>query len=561
MKRLKLQLPKASRGWHFSRVFVVEMNDFEVDRLLPSLFYLIVTRGRKRGPRKNDATALDRYLSAVVQHERVHGFQSEVGRRLMDRWLRAAVIHTGRKGERRLQEQIDYVQPNTLLCYKPGLPAEIRRQRNVHVFLYALLTDVLGEGDRSKGAAHLASLVRSIFGNGLRDISPPSYDSTYDGASTVDIHTLLTLCYLDAFELSTPGEPEDFSHSDPALPTAAGRIAEDILQYLLSYQGRLSAQAITRGLMALINFELFIYTVKLVHAVNELVTTRRLPSEMLPTDKGNGADCKAWPEIYVDFTRQRGSPSDQLARACVDRDLAEIRRFVDSVFYLRTIDRLIQLIPELRKNPGNTPQYLEYLCKLDDHADVVASARAEMRAMRSEALETSHSDSEKEDIEKFFLEVSKHSNAVRALVTILSTAQSQKPLGAVVSWYWSTGGLRKAFGILSGNLKGRRNWRYAVSDELLATLVHVAMTERPNVGWNGVRPRTALRLSEFLNFLYTSYGILVDRPPQFLDSVTARAAAMQNLEALKRRLRQMGFFQALSDDFNAQYLDVPVCRR
>jgi hypothetical protein len=53
------------------------------------------------------------------------------------------------------------------------------------------------------------------------------------------------------------------------------------------------------------------------------------------------------------------------------------------------------------------------------------------------------------------------------------------------------------------------------------------------------------------------YGVLVDRPPSFLDSSQNRAAGKANLEALKRRLRQMGFFSALSDDFTAQYLRLP----
>jgi hypothetical protein len=54
------------------------------------------------------------------------------------------------------------------------------------------------------------------------------------------------------------------------------------------------------------------------------------------------------------------------------------------------------------------------------------------------------------------------------------------------------------------------------------------------------------------------WGILINRPPPLLDNATNREAAAANLEAFKRRLRQMGYFEALSDDFTAQYVIDPV---
>ena len=99
-----------------------------------------------------------------------------------------------------------------------------------------------------------------------------------------------------------------------------------------------------------------------------------------------------------------------------------------------------------------------------------------------------------------------------------------------------------------------------MSDDLLATLVLLAMIEDPSGDLHHVTPRATLRLAEFLEFLEKRFGIIIARPPSFLDSVTARSAAAENFESLKRRLRQMGFFQALSDDFTAQKLQMPEVR-
>jgi hypothetical protein len=92
---------------------------------------------------------------------------------------------------------------------------------------------------------------------------------------------------------------------------------------------------------------------------------------------------------------------------------------------------------------------------------------------------------------------------------------------------------------------------------MLVALVQLALIDRePRRMMARTRPRMKLRY--FLQFLEHHFGILVDRPPDFLDGAAFRAAARENFDALKRRLRQMGYFQELSDDFTAQYLRDPV---
>ena len=105
--------------------------------------------------------------------------------------------------------------------------------------------------------------------------------------------------------------------------------------------------------------------------------------------------------------------------------------------------------------------------------------------------------------------------------------------------------------MLSGNTTGRRNWRYVISDELLPGVVQLAFADPWFVGRRSSR---RLQLRDLLAYLEQCFGVIVDRPPGFLDSSTTRAAARENLTAFKRKLRQMGYFDELSDDFSAQYL-------
>ena len=65
-------------------------------------------------------------------------------------------------------------------------------------------------------------------------------------------------------------------------------------------------------------------------------------------------------------------------------------------------------------------------------------------------------------------------------------------------------------------------------------------------------------IAKLLEILRDRFGILIDQPPASLNSADNRAAAAANLEAFKRRLRLLGCFDGLSDDFSAQYVRNPL---
>lgn len=548
---MKLELPKDCRGYSFDRLFSAEMNDFDVERLLPSLFYLIITGGKQHSSRTNNPTEYNKYLDLLIEHPRLQGFKDSSGKRLLDRWIRSTVVKMGRLGKSHYTQQIEYIIPLTILCYKAGLPPEVRRQRGVHTFIYSLLCAAAQSSNETiKPETLVDHLFREAFARGVNIGSGPKYDGHYDGETELDVNTLLSICYLDGFEPTEASKRESRIAVEPALPKVAKQLGQDLISYILAYHTLLTPFSLTNNLMALINFELFIYTLKLFYATNQLVATATAAVMQ---------ETASLPQIYVDFTRNRASDSDQLARICVERDLEELRAYFESVILLRTIDRFVQSQAKLKKSIEklSTIDYLQSLLSLQNNPDILADAHAEVCSIKKESLDLA-TETEKEELEKWFEEkelVSK--NPLDFNVALLSEAQGKKAVESYVMWYWSVGGLRKPFGLLVGNFQGKRNWRYSMSDDLLATLVHLAMVEDISANLTSAKIKKRLRLIDFLHFLENRYGIIVDRPPDFLDSASARAASHENMEAMKRRLRQMGFFQVLSDDFTAQYLSDP----
>ena len=133
----------------------------------------------------------------------------------------------------------------------------------------------------------------------------------------------------------------------------------------------------------------------------------------------------------------------------------------------------------------------------------------------------------------------------------------------LIQWYWGTGGLKKAHGILRGSVLSRKSWRYAPTNDLLAVLVQLAAARLMPTGTKGEEGQEVppIRLQEFLQFLEERFGILVDRPPTQFEGAEYAAAASDNLRAMLRRLRQMGIFHDLSDDFTVQRLHPPYASK
>jgi hypothetical protein len=259
----------------------------------------------------------------------------------------------------------------------------------------------------------------------------------------------------------------------------------------------------------------------------------------------------------ADFTGNNGSPSGRMANASVNRDLGALQEFVRSRFVLRTLDRYIQVNTQLRRNLDRIdgPEYLAALMKYRHDADVLSDARAELRQFhRPSDYDVEGNDEDEYSPELQAILDDTTLDDFDKVVRVLEEGHGSQPLENAIRWYYSVFGLRRTDGLLDGSIKGRRVWYYRMSDPLLEALVQLCSV-LPE--YNGSRPDTGvsprpITLNRFIDFLRDRYGILVDTPPEWMGSTENIAGARENFDALKYRLRQMGLFDDLSDDFNVQ---------
>jgi hypothetical protein len=96
-------------------------------------------------------------------------------------------------------------------------------------------------------------------------------------------------------------------------------------------------------------------------------------------------------------------------------------------------------------------------------------------------------------------------------------------------------------------------WKYSMSEPMLLTLVNLCFLD--NDGKKPVSP--ALEIRVLLDRLERRFGILIHKVPSGLESPEAKQAASDNFAHFIARLKTLGYFKGLSDDFSAQFIERP----
>src|SRR5260370_35015817 len=95
---MKIKLPKDIVGVKFPRIYTIDMNDFDIDLFLPSLFFTILAQGRGKARRTNDPKAIAQFINALAQHPALEGFSDLEGQRILDRLVGPTLITQGGEG-------------------------------------------------------------------------------------------------------------------------------------------------------------------------------------------------------------------------------------------------------------------------------------------------------------------------------------------------------------------------------------------------------------------------------------------------------------------------------
>lgn len=542
-------------------VMPILFNDTDLNRMFALLFERCVKKGQINPARTKKEFALDGELNLenslipqLAKNPKMEGFDTPDGREILLHWIKTSIIEFTTEGKTGKGEQIDYMRFLNIAGYRSGLPKTENRSstRNVDTTIFkSLVSYVKSLPDCEKPLQEIHEKVtRTSLAQGI-DFEPakqPWEKPVFNEVDAIDINTLLQLRLLEHFEVKANRTPQSGKTANvnldiDSLPFNKPLVdlAKDFFHITCAFAD-VSAPELLSMYKSI--FVLRLYRLPILLAMN-----------LQAASDGVRLHQNAH-QMFFDFTRSKISAAYKLANESVLTDISRSSSIIKHFVILNearnmALKNKIREIEFLRMSPDDQVAYLYGFSNSEVASDKASELIEEMRRIHEDAGQ------EGEESLEAIRQLANENNFEHLTNLILLDVQ-KGGLDGVRKWLSTVGGLREAVNansvaILAGESRAISTWHYTMSDSVLNTLMYLCFLNE-----NGsVIGRSEIALSEVLNKLRDRYGILINEPPSGFDSPEYHAAADENFSAFKARIKQLGWFAGLSDDFDAQYISRP----
>jgi hypothetical protein len=559
---MKFKIPKEPGLKHMNSItngslMTILFDDTELDRMFALLFERCVKKGEIGPPRKQkefapggDLNLEEKLIPALSTNKALVGFDSERGREILKNWSSTSVIQFNTVGKTKQGSQIDFMKFLTIGGYRAGLPKSENRSsvRQIDSTFYRNLVSYLEKlpgCEKPREEIH-ASVTSTSLAVGLEfdPMKQPWKSPTYNEKDEIDINTLLELRILENFNPEVARATKSKSESDSNLPfpEILEDLSRDFYWITNAFKNRSSSELLA---MYKSIFSLRLYRLPILFA-------KKLKSYSIAD-----YDAIADHEMFFDFTNLKKSASYDLAVQNVIEDVNFASQYLYFNIYLREAEQMIRKINsrnvEFQKlNPEERVKYLFEFAKSETAIDKAYDLLEVFRDFYDE----SNPDYEESNR---IIDACEKDNHFDSLIEVILSAVRLRGNSSLRKWFYSVGGLKyeksaNTVAILGGDMRHITGWHYTMSDSVLNTLLHMCFLDV-----NGkLMGRNYLTMQEVLNRLRDRFGVVIAIPPTGFETIQNQKAATENFIAFKKRLRQLGWFEGLSDDFDAQHITKPA---
>ena len=542
-------------------VMPILFNDTDLNRMFALLFERCVKKGRVNPPRtkkdfvpEGELNLENSLIPKLAKNIKINGFDTPDGHEILLHWIKTSIIEFTTEGKTSKGEQIDYMRFLNIAGYRSGLPKSENRSstRNIDTTIYkSLVSYVKSLPDCEKPLQEIHQRVTSTSlaqGVNFEPGKQPWEKPIFNEVDVVDINTLLQLRLLEHFEVkamrSTPSnKASNLDYDIDLLPFNKPLLdlAKDFF-HITSAFANVSAPELLSMYKSI--FVLRLYRLPILLAMN-----LQAVSDSTELDQNTH-------QMFFDFTRSKKSFAYKLANESVLTDISRSSSIIRH-FVILNESRNMALKNKNRENefvklsPDQQISYLYDFSKSETASDKASELIGEMQSIHEDAGAEGE-----ESLEAIRQLVS--DNGFEHLTSLILLDVQKRGLDGVRKWLSTVGGLREtvsanSVAILAGESRSISTWHYSMSDSVLNTLMYLCFLND-----NGsVIDRAEIALSDVLIKLRERYGILIHEPPFGFDSPEHHAAADENFSAFKSRIKQLGWFAGLSDDFDAQYISRP----
>ena len=374
----------------------------------------------------------------------------------------------------------------------------------------------------------------------------------YDPHVSVDVETQ-ALLHLDQ---QVKEDRKDTREPDRYPPLCIGQadiLADDILR-LLAYQEHMPRSVLVESLKILLAFHLGLYHLKLLKLLPSVVGKRQIDNtcglgkcpSLAMSNNLVSQSCPYQVGLLVEMSDPNNKQMISLAERSADIHYRRIPDYVNAHFSLVKLDELADYLAKINKIPVPPAGFFSVSDILSLLGEAFTQERENYFSYRLVNLieDITGPDGLPSEIKSITeLGLTNFETFIEIIVTLRSSFHRQYIVECLDSFF-----LKNTDSCLLRQAKAHGSPRYfSLGSRLLEVLLQIAVLFP-----DGTKYQTRdLRIDDLLSFLRLRYGIYIDRLPECegnaAPSILDQQALRKNVDAFKNRLREIGYFQDLSD--------------
>jgi hypothetical protein len=550
----EVDLLKPFNRTKFNELMPILFNEVNLDTAFTLFFEKCIRKGHvaKKLSTKDFLAGVFNFHESLVPklsaNQNLENFDSELGQSILSNWLQASIVEFVPLRRDKSILIPDLLKLLTVATYRARLPRSNNSSsaRGIDGTVYGVLIDHLRKLGSSKPEADIqASLMKTSISKGIdfEEYDVPWKEPKYNGRDILDITTMLELRLLEHFpetESKYVAEEMELKLAEPL-----SKLAQDFLDITNAF-GEISSDdllAMYKSVFCLRLYQLPIHLAIVLSLVRS----------------GDDQAFDYSHKMFVDFSGKRGSVSFDMGQKSAMNDLQTASSLINNIVFLLTAKTF-----QSSKSTGRTRNSVSKYLTFEDVQNLLTFASSDVASITASSyldiIEDHFKSLEDKSALAFIDEIVSQSNSkFEAFVSLIVADLGRRSRDGYRKWFKNVGGVELARGtdtvaLLSGSEK-TKSWGYSMTDRMLESLIDLCFVDA-----GGNRLFGSLDLEDLLKRMKDRFGILINEVPPEEENIESGIAANLNLQEFKTRLRQLGRFESLSDEFEAQYVKSPFRR-
>lgn len=494
----------------------IDAKAIDIDKTMVSLFELLRhngSRARVQREARIDYTVdhlIDTDFAQLERDGKLHGGLQH--RNALKFWLRSNLVDFVYRGKGPALEKITSLRPIHIKSFVIRNAKHLRAYNSDQQVYSMLSVD-----------NHVLNALRDFLQKGWNPSDPNAGADT-----TLDIDSLGILRLVEHMPDGVNYNEKEDQHIQikPLLRKDAQRYCDDV-HALLQYQAKVPRHVLLDYIRIITAFHLALYHIRLFQLLPRFVEAGRV-DESLATP------------LVIDLTDNPESGAAQFAMSSLQQLTDSLMDYIRAVFKInaalrslgysdfRTLrNEHLDAALELLKNP--TPKFMAD-CNAHLESYIVCE-QSEDRVRLDEILQYEENDLERLAEGLVYLRGKFHFGYLIDLISGLSLKNTEA-------------------GLMAQGKSRRHKRRFVLGSKLLETLIQLCVLRHDDRQYYS----EPVSIEDFIGWLEQRYGLIVNGigNPSFPDDIAANLAFQQNVDALREKLRQIGYYNVLSDAYILQ---------